>query len=498
MVDLSIILAGFADAFTLTNLLYVISGVLIGQFVGAMPGIGPVMTMAIAVPFTFVLNPLPAIGFLIGINKGGLVGGAIPAILINTPGTPDAAATAIDGYPLTKQGKPLKALKMALYSSVTGDSFSDLVLITVAAPLAIVALKMGPVEVFALMVFAFSLISGLIGSSVTRGIIATALGLLIATVGLDPEHSTPRFLFGFFDLYDGFPIASVAIGSLAVAEIIRRLASMTGEIRPAVEFPKNQPKEDKNISFKEYWSCKLVLLRGALIGTGIGAVPGMGSTAAAFMSYAATKQSSKTPEKFGTGEIKGIAATESANSSVAGADMIPLLTLGLPGSAASAMLISAFLIQGIQPGPLLFESQGQLIYGLFGAMIMANICNFIIGLFGLRIWAKLITAPESLVFSAALVLCIVGVYLATGGTFGVYVMFMFAVLGLVMTALQYPVVIFIIAFFLAPRFELSLGQSAAILRGDPLRLVNHPVALVLFAMSLFTIYWLGFRRRKTA
>ena len=496
MTDFSVILAGFSDALTLTNMLYVIAGVIVGQFVGAMPGIGPVMTMAIAVPFTFVLNPLPAIGLLIGINKGGLVGGAIPAILINTPGTPDAAATAIDGHPLSKKGKPLKALKMALYSSVTGDTFSDIVLITVAAPLAVIALKMGPVEVFALMVFAFSLISGLIGASVTRGIIATALGLLAATVGLDPEHSTPRFLFGFYDLYDGFPIAAVAIGTLAFAEIIRRLISMTGEIRPAVNFPKDQPREDKRISFKEYWSCKFVLLRGALIGTGIGAVPGMGSTAAAFMSYASTKQSSAQPEKFGKGDIRGIAATESANSSVAGADMMPLLTLGLPGSASSAMLIGAFLIQGIQPGPLLFESQGQLVYGLFGAMLMANLCNFIIGLFGLRIWAKLITAPESLIFSAAMVFCVAGVYLATGGIFGVYIMLIFALVGLVMTALNYPVVVFIIAFFLAPRFELALGQSAAILRGDPLRLVNHPVALVLFGMSIFAVYWLNIRKKN--
>lgn len=496
MVDLSVILAGFTDALTLTNLLYVIAGVIIGQFVGAMPGIGPVMTMAIAVPFTFVLDPLPAIGFLIGINKGGLVGGAIPSILINTPGTPDAAATAIDGYPLSKKGKPLKALKMALYSSVTGDTFSDIVLITTAAPLAILALKMGPVEVFALMVFAFSLISGLIGDSITRGIIATAFGLLVATVGLDPEHSTPRFLFGFYELYDGFPLAAIAIGTLAVAEIIRRLVSMNGEIRPAVHFPKNQPSEDKCISFKEYWSCKFVLLRGALIGTGIGAVPGMGSTAAAFMSYASTKQSSKNPEKFGTGELRGIAATESANSSVAGADMMPLLTLGLPGSASSAMLIGAFLIQGIQPGPLLFGTQGVLVYGLFASMLMANLCNFTIGLFGLRIWAKLITAPESLIFSAALVFCVVGVYLATGGVFGVYVMFAFAVIGLLMSVLNYSIVVFIIAFFLAPRFELSLGQSMALLRGDPLRLIDHPVALVLLCMSIFSIYWLNVRKKS--
>jgi len=496
--DLATIIAGLTDALTPVNLMFVFAGVFIGQFVGAMPGIGPVMVMAIAIPFTFALSPLPAIGFLVGVNKGGLIGGAIPAILLNTPGTPDAAATALDGYPLTKQGKPLKAMKMALYSSVTGDTFSDIVLITLAAPLAILALQLGPVEIFALMIFAFSLISGLIGASITRGIIATALGLLVATVGLDPEHSTPRFLFGMFQLYDGFPIASVAIGSLAVSEITLRIARMRGVVLPAVVFPKDATKEQTSVSFTEYWACRFVLLRGSIIGTFIGAVPGMGSTAAAFMSYASTKQSAKDPSTFGKGDLRGIAATESANSSVAGADFMPLLTLGLPGSASAAIMISAFLIQGLQPGPLLFEQQGQLVYGIFGAMIMANACNLVCGLFGLRLWSKLITAPESVVFSIALVLCVTGVYLATGGAFGVFVMILFAVLGVIMTVLRYPLVVFIIAFFLGPRFELSLGQTATILRGDVLSLVNHPVAVILLLMSLFSIYWLGVRKRQSA
>ncbi|MEE9332812.1 MAG: tripartite tricarboxylate transporter permease [Granulosicoccaceae bacterium] len=238
------------------------------------------------------------------------------------------------------------------------------------------------------------------------------------------------------------------------------------------------------------------MLRGAIIGTTIGAVPGMGSTAAAFMSYASTKQSAKDPESFGKGDLRGIAATESANSSVAGADFIPLLTLGLPGSASAALLISAFLIQGIQPGPLLFGQQGQLIYGLFGAMIIANFCNFFCGLFGLRLWSRMISAPESVVFSSALVLCIVGVYLSTGGSFGVYVMLLFAVLGMGMTVLNYPIVVFIIAFFLGPRFELSLGQTATILRGDVSNIINHPIAIVLILMSVFSVYWLGFRSNK--
>ena len=497
MPDLSTILAGFADAFTWFNIAFVLAGVVLGQFVGAIPGIGPVMAMAIAIPFTYVLSPLAAIGFLVGINKGGLIGGAIPAILINTPGTPDAAATALDGYPLTQKGKPVKAMKMALFSSITGDTFSDLVLITVAAPLAIIALKMGPVEVFALMVLAFAVLAGLIGNAPIKGLIAVVLGILASLVGLDPQNATPRLIFGETRLYDGFPLISVAVGSLAVSEIFARIAASKGKMLPALMIPKDQPQSAKSVSLAEYWSCRFALLRGAITGTLIGAIPGMGSTAAAFMSYAATKEGSPNPESFGKGNIKGIAASESANSSVAGADFIPLLTLGVPGSASSALLIGAFMIQGLQPGPLLFENQGRLIYGLFAAMMLANVCNLLTGLVGLRVWARLITAPESVVYSAAITLCLCGVYVATGGVFGIYVMLAFAMLGLIMRVFGYPVVVFVVAFLLGPRLELSLGQTATILRGDIWRLTNHPVAMALLVLALIVVAWFAYRGYNT-
>lgn len=498
MVDFATIIAGLGDAFGLVNLLFVIAGVVIGQFVGAVPGIGPVMAMAIAIPFTFVLDPLPAIAFLVGVNKGGLVGGAIPAILINTPGTPDAAATAIDGYPLAQQGKPIKATKMALYSSVTGDTFSDLVLITVSAPLAVVALKMGPVEIFALMIFAFSIIAGLIGNSISKGVVAATLGLLCATIGLDPEHSTPRLIFGWFQLYDGLPLASVAIGMLAISEILRRLASISGKMNPAIRLPESQNPEDARVSWAEYWSCRYTLARGAIIGTVLGAMPGIGSTAAAFMSYASAKQTSKDPSSFGKGNIHGIAATESANSAVVGANLIPLLTLGIPGSVSAALIISAFMIHGIQPGPLLFEQQGRLVYGLFGAMIMANLINLIVGHLGLRIWSKVVTAPESIIFSAALLLCIVGVSMATGGVFGVAIMLIFAGLGYLMNEYGYSTVIFIIAFFLGPRFEISLSQTLVLVDGNLLAMVNYPIALALLVLTAISLWWLGYYAPRRA
>ncbi|MEM8617703.1 MAG: tripartite tricarboxylate transporter permease, partial [Pseudomonadota bacterium] len=483
MVDLATMLAGLADAFSLATIIFVMLGVVVGQFVGAMPGIGPVITMAVVIPFTFVMDPLPAIGLLVGIMKGGSIGGAIPAILINVPGTPDAAATSLDGYPMAKAGKPEKALKIALYSSVTGDTFSDIVLISVSAPLAILALKMGPVEVFGLMVFSFAVISSLLGSSISKGLIALVLGLVLSMVGMDSEHSTPRLIFGQWAFFEGLPVAPVAIGSLAVAEIFRHISKINAASGPLVMKNGSNIREDRRISFREYWACKFVMLRGAIIGTGIGAVPGVGSTAAAFMSYAATKQADPKPESYGTGNVKGVAATESANSAVAGADMIPLLTLGIPGSASAAMLIGAFVIQGIQPGPLLFENQGRLIYGLFGAMLIANFSNLIFGIFGLRLWAKIISAPPPAILSSALVLCLVGAYLSSGGMLGIWVMLVFAALGYLMTSFGYPIVVFIIAFFLGPRFELSLIQTLIVTKGQVSNLTNYPVALAFFILT---------------
>ncbi len=492
MPDFSIVAAGLSDAVTWTNLFFVLAGIVVGQFVGAVPGIGPVMAMAIAIPFTFGMDTLPALSFLMGVNKGGLVGGAIPAVLINTPGTPDAAATALDGYPLAQQGKPLKATKMALFASITGDTFSDIVLITVSAPVAVLALRMGPVEVLALMILAFTVIAGLIGNSWAKGIAAAALGLLCATVGLDPEHTTPRLDFGWTELYDGLPLASVAIGMLAISEILRRLATGAGQVLPTISWQSNADPADSRVSWAEYWDCRYTMARGAVIGTVLGALPGIGSTAAAFMSYASAKRVSKTPEAFGKGSLHGIAAAESANSAVVGANLIPLLTLGIPGSVGAALIISALMIHGIQPGPLLFEQQGRLIYGLFGAMLLSNFVNLWVGQLGLRLWAKVVQAPESFIFSAALLLCIAGVSMATGGLFGVVVMLSFAALGLMMNHYGYSTVVFIIAFFLGPRFEISMSQSLVLLDGQPAALLNYPIALVLLVLSVVCVVW--FRR----
>lgn len=498
MVPFDVILAGLAGTFTPVVLLYVLAGVVIGQFVGAVPGIGPVMAIAIAIPFTFVMDPLVGISFLVGIGKGGLVGGAVPAVLINTPGTPDAAATAFDGFPLARQGKPMKAMRMALYSSVTGDTASDIILITVSAPLAIVALKLGPVEILFLLLFAFTVIVCLVGGTIARGGVALFLGLLLATIGLDPEYATPRLIFGQTELYDGVPLEAIALGILVLPEVLRRLAQGSGLSRPAIEIPADQPAADRRISWREYWSCRFAMLRGASIGTVLGALPGIGSTAAAFIAYAATRASAKDPESFGKGNIQGIAAAESANSAVVGANLIPLLTLGIPGSVGAALLIGAFKIHGIQPGPLLFDQQAELIYGLFGAMIAANFMNFWVGQAGMRLWATVVKAPELVIFTLALLLCITGVYLGAGGMFGLYTMLACTLLGLLLSALGISVIVFIIAFFLGSRFETTLSQSYSLTGGSLQELANYPVALALLVVNLAFIALFTRNRHRRA
>lgn len=498
MPDISIVMSGLADAFTLANLLYILVGVTLGQIVGAIPGLSILMALAIAIPLTYSLDTLAAISFLISINKGGTIGGAIPAILLNTPGTPESAATALDGYPMAKKGQGGKAMKYSLYYSVFGDISSDIVLITVSVPLAALALKMGPIEIMALMILAFTVIAGLVGSSLIKGLISVALGFLLASVGLDPAMGSARFTFGYIELMDGVPLTAVAVGMLAVSEIFVKISEFVipGEEEEASDSAQTFEKGSQSVSFAELWANRYVAFRAMVIGTVIGAIPGLGSTTAGFLSYSISKQSAKDPEAFGTGDPRGIAASEAANSAVVGANLIPLLTLGIPGNIAAALLVSAFIIHGVQPGPLLFERQGQLIYGLFGAMLIANVFNLIVGQFGMRFWALVVSAPSKVVYAGALLLCITGMYFAAGGVFGLVIMFAAAVIGYTMRLTGFSVIAFIVAFVLTPQLERSINQTMLLTDGDLTELINHPIALSLLLASAFAIYFLGPWKRR--
>jgi len=491
------VLAGFIDVFTVVNILYIALGITMGIFVGAVPGLNGPMAIAIAVPLTFFLSPLAAITFLVGILKGSRYGGSISAILLNTPGDPEAAATCFDGYPLARQGKAGKALKMALYASVFGDTFSDLVLIMVAAPIALIALKMGPPEITAVIIFALTIIASVSGGSLLKGLIAAAFGIFINCVGLDPVTATPRLCMGFIELQDGIPLMAIGIGMLALSEVIIQIEEHAITPEESISLGKKTKREDQTLSFHEFKGCLKTILRSSVIGTGVGALPGLGATIAAFLGYGAAKRASKTPEKFGKGTLEGVAAAEAANNAVVGANLIPLFTLGIPGNVAAAILIGAFMIHGVIPGPLMFQEHGRLIYGIYGALLVANCLNLVIGSFGLRFFARVIQIRKQIIYPVIIIFCITGAYMADNSLFAVALMIIFAILGYFMKKLDFSFVTFIIGFVLGPILELSLRQTLILSKNNPMMLLNRPVSLAFLILTAFSIWKLGFRQKKS-
>ena len=479
---------GFDAAFTLTNLAFIAAGIALGIIIGAIPGLGSVTALAVLIPITYYMSPLTAIAFLVGVNKGGTSGGAIPAILLNSPGTPEAAASALDGYPMAKRGEAQRAMKFALYASVTGDTISDVLLIILVVPFAAIALQFGPLEFTSVLLFAFVLLAGISGDSPIKGLISISLGVFLSTIGLDPIDSTARMTFDEVNLFDGFSIAALAIGSLALASIIEQIFDLRRSgYEKAVAIEGYRSETNTKLPMAEFFGYYKTIIRSALIGSGIGMLPGLGVTLAAFLSYGAAKKSSSDPSSYGKGNPDGIIATEAANSAVVGANLVPTLALGIPGNIAAALLISAFIIHGIVPGPFMMTMHGDLIYALFASMLMANGMHLVIGRVGIPVWAWVAKAAKPLILPSVLVLCIVGVYLPGQSMFDVGVMFAFAGIGLVMSRTGFSVVCLVIGFLLGGLFETSLRQSMLLYKSDWYAIIESPIALVFLVLTLFML-----------
>lgn len=488
------LLMGFSAILTPSNVLFIMLGIATGIIFGVLPGVGGVTALAMLIPATFYLPPVTAIAFLIGITKGGTSGGAIPAILINAPGDPANVATARDGYPLAQKGKPIKAMRMALYSSIFGDTCSDMVLILLAAPFAVVALKLGPAETTSLIILALAMIASLSAKNLIKGLIATTLGLLLSTVGLDPANGVERMTFGVVALFDGISLNAIAIGPLALSAVISQLFDLWrhqgGEVK---KFPEFDSKK-QGLTFAEFISNWRTLLRSSYLGTFVGMLPGLGATLAGFLGYAMAKRASKTPEKFGKGHLEGIAATEAANSAVMGACLIPTIALGIPGNLAAALLMGAFIIQGITPGPFMMIQSGDLVYSMFAAMLVANVAHLAIGRFGAPIWVLALKAPMGIILSVVIVLCTVGVYIPSPSLFEVSMMLLFTGLGYIMRKLSFSIVSFFMGFMLGPMLEHSLRQTINLYGGLSV-LFTEPIALVCMLITLFVI-WRSFQVTK--
>ncbi|MDJ0740504.1 MAG: tripartite tricarboxylate transporter permease [Gammaproteobacteria bacterium] len=497
---MEMIFAGLLDSISPQSLMFLFVGVTIGVVVGAIPGINGPMAIALFIPVTYYMTPLTAIGFLVGLNKGAFFGGAVSAVLLRTPGTPEAAATSWDGYPLTQQGKGEKGLRMALYSSVAGDLLSTIVLIVIAAPLAAVALFMGPSEIFALISLALTVIAGIGTTSIGRGLAAAAFGITVGLIGTEPVTALPRLTFDVYQLGAGLSLIPVAIGLLAFSEILLQLENIKRQGAAAKcthQFSKKF--EDRFIGLKEFFANFKTLLRSSLIGIGVGAMPGLGAPVASFMSYDQAMKRSKHKEEFGKGRLEGIAASESANSSVVASSLIPLFVLGIPGNLAAAMLMGAFMIHGMQPGPLLFKENAQLMYGIYGSLVLASLFLLLVGRFGLRLFCRAVNIPSMVLYPIVIFTCLMGAYLGKSSMFDVGVMLTFGVLGYFMRKFDYSYVAFLIGFILAPEWERALQQVVIISENDPFMFFQRPVAMALMVLTLFVVvrtFWKSIQEGK--
>jgi len=490
------LLAGFEQIFQLQNILMMIVGLVIGIVIGAIPGLNVPLAVALALPFTFSLPPLAGLSMLIGIYKGGTYGGSISAILINVPGTPAAAATAIDGNALARQGKAGKALKLSIYASIFGEFASDLVLILAAAQVAHFALRFGPPEFFALTLFALTIIGLVSGSGLTRGIIAGALGILLSTVGLDPIEGEVRLAFGIYELTGGLKFIALIIGVFAISEALVQVEKSAAKKAKVNVIEISDNLEDNRVTKEEFRKVMPAMLLGTPLGIFIGAIPGIGSSIAAFLSYGLAKKFSKEPEKFGKGSFEGIAAAESANNAVTGSTMIPLLTLGIPGDVVTAIMLGAFTVHGLIPGPMLFQQQGDFITAFFIGMLMVTFLHFAVAMIGLPLLVKAVRVPRGVLFPIVIVLCITGTLVSTVNIFDVFVMLGFGFLGYLMVKFGFPIAPLLIGFILGPLVEVSLRQSMIMSDNSAAIFFTRPIAATFVILTCVVVFSVGWQRYK--
>lgn len=489
---------GITYFFTIKNILAVFAGVSIGTFFGAVPGMTITMAVALTLPFTFHMEPLTAISLLLAVYVGAIYGGSISAILLNTPGTPAAACTCTDGFALSQKGQAGKALQMANWSSFVGDLTSTFIVILICPLLGRLALYFGSPEYFALILFSVTIIAGVSSGSIVKGLIAGAMGFLVATVGMDPFLGYGRFDFGVLELTKGFSFVPLLIGLFAIPEVILQLnRSRLMKGRARITMIESQDADDKRLTWPEFKGSFRHMVRGGIIGLILGLIPGLGATPAAFVSYERARQKAKDPDKFGKGSLEGIAAAEAGNNGVNGATLVPLLALGIPGDVITAVMLGAFMIFDLQPGPMLFIEHIDLIFGLFCALLMCDVALRIVGMIFIRYAERVATGiPTSMIFPAILVLCVFGSYAINNSIFDVFIMLAFGVLGYFMVIFEIPAVPFLIAFVLAPMLEKGLRRSLTISGGDPLILLS-PIAIVFYILTIIAVISLsrGFLRK---
>jgi len=459
----------------------IVVGTIAGVVVGALPGLSSSMAVALLLPFSLYLDPIPAIALLSALYCAGTFGGSITAILINAPGAPPAAATAFDGYPLAVKGEAGRALGISAIASACGGIFSVIVLLFAAPLLARMAYTFGPPEYFALAVFGLSMLSSISGEQPLKNLIGGCFGLLIATVGVDLTTGVERFTFGVPELYDGIHFIPVLIGLFAVTELLSQ-AQILGQEKisvavSAVRLP----------SWDDFKQVRNSIVRSSGIGTLIGVLPAEGSTMAAMIGYNEAKRWSKHPEEFGKGAIEGIAGPEAANNAATGGSMVPTLALGIPGSATAAVILGGLQVQGLRPGPYLFEEQPGLLYGIFFAMLLSNFLFLVVGLIGAKIFSRISLVPATLLWPTVFALCFVGAYGLEQSLIDVWVMLAAGLVGFGLKRYGFSPAPIIMGLVLGGLVETSLAQSMIIFDQQWTGFLARPISLVFFALALISV-----------
>ncbi|WP_070000752.1 tripartite tricarboxylate transporter permease [Cellulosilyticum sp. I15G10I2] len=473
---------GLAAVMSFEILFMIACGVAAGIAIGALPGLTATMGVALLLPLTFGMDAESGILLLLGIYAGAIYGGSISAILLKTPGTPAAAATALDGFEMSKRGEAGRALGISTVSSYIGGTLSVILLILISPQLAKIGLKFSAPEYFALAMFGLSIIASVSGKHVLKGIMAGVIGLLVSTVGIDIVTGYQRFTFGNMNLFNGFSFIPVMIGLFALSQSFISLEDMMKKISIKQTVSRVLP------TWEDLKKVIPTAIRSGLIGTFIGIIPGAGGDIGAFVAYNEAKRFSKHPEKFGTGIPEAIAAPEAANNGVTGGAMVPLLTLGIPGDATTAIMLGALIMQGLQPGPLLFRDHGPLVYTIFIGFLTANLFMLILGFIGIKWFTKIIAIPSYILTPVIFVLCIVGSYAINNNFFDVIVMFISGIIGYIMQKLEFPASPIVLALILGPMAERELRKSLMMSGGEINVLFTRPISAVLLSIAVVTFF----------
>jgi putative tricarboxylic transport membrane protein len=483
METLTHILNGFAVCLQPINLWYTFVGCFLGTVIGVLPGIGPSATMALLIPVTYGMDPTAALIMLCGIYYGARYGGSTTAILINAPGEASAVMTTLDGYQMAKNGRGGAALAISAIGSFIAGTISVIGLTIFALPLTTLALKFGPAEYFTLMVFAMTAIAALAGKSPAKAMISLLLGLMIATIGIDLQSGQPRFTGGVPELQDGVGFVLAVVGLFAISEVLVGLEEITKGIRPEII----KLKGSVWLTGEEFRRSVKPTLRGSLVGFVIGVLPGAGGTIASILSYVWEKRVSKHPEQFGHGAVEGVAGPEAANNADVAGALVPLLSLGIPGGGSTAVLLGAFIMYGIQPGPMLFQKNPELVWGLIDSMYVGNVMLLILNLPLIGLFVRLLYVPGGILLSLIVAIATIGVYAINGNTFELYLALGFGVMGYVFRKLDIPLAPMVLSLVLGGIMEQSFRQAMTISDGHPQIFVSSTICVTLLAMSAISI-----------